>query len=72
MDIELENILFTFPKGYSELNKKILNSFSKNENGEFIKGYFSEILNGFSSVNNNTIFLKKFLMTKILRHLAMS
>ena len=59
MYFELDNILFPLPKGYSKLNKNIVNSFSENENGEFIKGYFSEILNGFFSENNNTIFFKK-------------
>ena len=59
MDFKLENILNKLTKGYSELDKKIVNYFSDKENGEFIKGYFSEILSGFSSENNNTVFFKK-------------
>ena len=59
MDFKLENILNKLTKCYSELDKKIVNYFSDKENGEFIKGCFSEILNGFSSEDNNTVFFKK-------------
>ena len=59
MFVKVENIIFTFPDGWSKLNQKTIHAFSENENGEFVKDYFSEILNVFISKNNNTIFLKK-------------
>ena len=59
MFVKVENIIFTFPDGWSKLNQKTIHAFSENENGEFVKDYFSKILNVFISKNNNTIFLKK-------------
>ena len=59
MFVKVENIIFTFPDGWSKLNQKTIHAFSENENGEFVKDYFSKILNVFISKNNNTIFFKK-------------
>ena len=49
MFVEVENIIFTFPDSWSTLNQKTIHAFSENENGEIVKNYFSEILNGFIS-----------------------
>ena len=51
--------MFTFPKGWSTLDQKTINRLSKDDNGEFAKGYSSKIVNVFISEMNNTIFLKK-------------
>jgi len=59
MIFKFDNIVFSFPKGWSTLDQKTINRFSKNDNGEFAKDYSSKIANVFISEMNNTIFLKK-------------
>ena len=66
MIFKFDNIVFTFPKGWSTLDQKTINRLSKNDNGEFAKDYSSKIVNVFISEMNNTIFLKKFQLNKIL------
>ena len=59
MIFKFDNIVFTFPKGWSTLDQKTINRLSKNDNGEFAKDYSSKIVKVFISEMNNTIFLKK-------------
>ena len=40
---KFDSIVFTFPKGWSTLDQKTINRFSKNDNGEFAKDYSSKI-----------------------------
>ena len=59
MTFIFDDILLTFPKGWSRLDQKTIDRFFKNDNGEFAKDYSTKIVNVFISKMNNTIFLKK-------------